>query len=354
MKPLRHSIALLVLLAAPAAAGTVTLAPSQDATLHSESGSLANGAGDYFFAGETAVGSKRRALLRFDVASAIPAGSTIVSASLVLNMSQTAAGPVDVALHRATASWSEGTADPSGQEGSGAAAHAGDCTWTFRVFSTTLWTTAGGDFVATPSAVHTVDQGPGDTWTSLAMANDVQAWLNDPASNFGWILLGDETQPVTAKRFDSRTNPIVANRPQLVIDFSPPLVPANYCTATANSTGLPGHLTALSAPSISAGPFQLQASQLPPNTMCAFFFGSERTETPLGNGNLCVTGSMFRLGTSQASPAGVALRTAVLTAPPASVITPFSTWCFQAQYRNVAAGGAGFNQTDGLALTFLP
>ena len=52
-----------------------------------ESGSLANGAGDYFFAGETAVGSKRRALLRFDVASAIPAGSTIVSAALVLSLS---------------------------------------------------------------------------------------------------------------------------------------------------------------------------------------------------------------------------------------------------------------------------
>ena len=345
---------LLPFLATPAVAGTITLAAAQDGTLYSQSGNIANGAGDYIFAGTTAQSAKRRALLRFDVASAIPAGSTIVSAALVLNMSQSAIGPVDVKLHRVLASWGEGASNATGQEGTGTTAQAGDATWTMRFFPSTPWTTAGGDFVATPSAIHTVDFGPNDTWSSLTTADDVQGWLNDPTSNFGWILIGPETGGASAKRFDSRTNPIPANRPQLVIDFTPPLTPANYCTATANSTGLPGRLDALNAPSLANGALQLAASNLPPNTSCAFFFGTARTETPLGNGNLCVTGSLFRFGTTQASPGGVATRSLSYGTVPGNAINPFSTWCFQAQYRNIAGGGAGFNQTDGLAVTFLP
>ncbi|MBI5364039.1 MAG: DNRLRE domain-containing protein [Planctomycetes bacterium] len=356
MTAIRTLSALLLVpfLAASAAAGTVTLAPVQDGTLYSQSGSVANGAGDYLFAGTTAQSAKRRALVKFDVASAIPAGSTIVSAALVLNMSQSAVGPVDVRLHRVLASWGEGASNATGQEGTGTTAQAGDATWTMRFFPGTPWTTPGGDFAATPSAIHTVDFGPNDTWSSLATASDVQAWLNAPSSNFGWILIGPEGAGASAKRFDSRTNPTVANRPQLVIDFTPPLVPANYCTATVNSTGLPGRLDALNAPSLANGALQLAASNLPPNTSCTFFFGTERTETPLGNGNLCVTGNLLRLGTSQASPGGVATRSASYANAPGNAINPFSTWCFQAQYRNVAAGGAGFNQTDGLAVTFSP
>ena len=36
------------------------------------------------------------------------------------------------------------------------------------------------------------------------MVADVQGWLDNPASNFGWLMLGDETAIVTAKRFDTR------------------------------------------------------------------------------------------------------------------------------------------------------
>jgi hypothetical protein len=35
------------------------------------------------------------------------------------------------------------------------------------------------------------------------MATDVQGWIADPASNFGWILIGDEGQDGTAKMFAS-------------------------------------------------------------------------------------------------------------------------------------------------------
>ena len=50
------------------------------------------------------------------------------------------------------------------------------------------------------------------------MVADVQAWLDNPASNFGWLMLGDETAIATAKRFDTRES---ASPPMLTIEFTP-------------------------------------------------------------------------------------------------------------------------------------
>ena len=58
------------------------------------------------------------------------------------------------------------------------------------------------------------------------MVTDVQAWIDTPADNFGWLLLGNETPIMTANRFDSRENPTEANRPMLVITYEPP--PFNF------------------------------------------------------------------------------------------------------------------------------
>mgnify|MGYP003573010621 CR=1 FL=1 len=91
---------LLTLLLAPAGwtQGTVTLNPIKDNTLYQDtSGGLSNGAGAHFFAGMTAAGAARRAVLAFDIAGSIPAGSTITSVALTLNMSKTIAGPVPIA-----------------------------------------------------------------------------------------------------------------------------------------------------------------------------------------------------------------------------------------------------------------
>jgi hypothetical protein len=50
----------------------------------------------------------------------------------------------------------------------------------------------------------------------------VQGWVEEPETNFGWILIGDEVTRATSKRFSSREDPIVANRPQLTVNFTPP------------------------------------------------------------------------------------------------------------------------------------
>jgi hypothetical protein len=51
------------------------------------------------------------------------------------------------------------------------------------------------------------------------MAADVTEWLNQPDSNFGWILIGDESTMPTAKRFASRENPTESDRPVLTITY---------------------------------------------------------------------------------------------------------------------------------------
>jgi hypothetical protein len=64
------------------------------------------------------------------------------------------------------------------------------------------------------------------TWDSTAsMVSDVQDWLADAASNFGWILLGDESMATTARRFDTREATNSANWPTLEVTFSSAAVP---------------------------------------------------------------------------------------------------------------------------------
>ncbi len=202
----------------------VTIGASKDNTLfQSAAGSLSNGAGQYFFVGRTAQPSDslRRGVLAFDIAGNVPAGATIISVSLRLHMSKTVAGPETVVLRRLLGNWGEGTSDANGQEGPGTTAATNDATWLHRFYSTSTWNSPGGDFVQTISAGASVVGNGFYTWGSTApMVADVQGWLNTPASNFGWIVLGDESFASTAKRFDTKESLTAANRPTLTIDYT--------------------------------------------------------------------------------------------------------------------------------------
>lgn len=208
-------------------ATSVTLQAARDATIYEDSGGdLANGAGEFLFAGKTgAVGafSIRRALLGFDLSS-IPAGSTINSASLQLTeVFPSILTALGIELHRALADWTEGASDPLGLESPGAAAAAGDVTFNETTFGGTDWTTPGGDFAVAFSAAVAVSALADYNWTSVAMAADVQGWLDSPATNFGWFLKGtDETTASTIKRFRSSEGTPIGDRPELTIDFTPP------------------------------------------------------------------------------------------------------------------------------------
>ena len=123
-------------------------------------------------------------------------------------------------LHLVLADWQEGAGEASGNEGRGADADQGDVTWTQRVFKSLDWDTPGGDFSSAASASVTVGGTGIYTWASTSrLVTDVQAWLDDPAANFGWLILGDESKSGTAKRFDSKENESSENRPMLAVEY---------------------------------------------------------------------------------------------------------------------------------------
>ncbi len=243
----RRLLLLLFCLSHFAWAQTVVLNPSQDNTLYEDpTGALSNGSGTAIFAGNTNNGEKRRALLQFDLSS-IPANATITSATLTLSMNQSIAGATTMNLHKVSASWGEGSSIASGQQGGGANSQPGDATWLHRSFSTTLWTTPGGDFSATSSANTSVGGNGNYNWTSAQLAADVQGWLSTPATNFGWILLGNEGLTPSAKRFVSREG-ASASRPKLTISYTVPCQAPAIPALSAGSTSIcPGSSTTILA-----------------------------------------------------------------------------------------------------------
>ena len=208
-----------------ASAGTININPNKDNTLYEYDpvdGDRSNALGFHFFAGETGMNELRRGVLAFDIAGNIPPFAVITAASLSLNMSKT---PTNTAylmeLRKLLASWGEGTSIAPGEEGTGAPATPNDATWRHRFFDTIFWTNEGGDFSATVSASQSVSVVGPYTWSSAQMVADVQSWLDNPAGNFGWLVLGDEKPTLTSKRFDTRES---ASPPVLTIEFIRPRV----------------------------------------------------------------------------------------------------------------------------------
>lgn len=218
---------------APAAHGDlVSISASRDATLYqSTDGSLANGSGQYLFAGRTNQNLARRAVVWFDIASFVPSDATITSVRLVLNVTQANGGNRTVTVHRALTAWTTGASDPDSTEASGAPALAGDATWLHAsadgAGGGTFWLTAGGDFAATASASLLTTTSGLQTWTSAALAADVQAARANPAANLGWFIVGDESAAGTARRFDSADSAAFGGIvPRLEIEFTPIPTPA--------------------------------------------------------------------------------------------------------------------------------
>jgi spore coat protein A len=229
---------------APSQADLVNVISDLDNTMFSENGGLSNGAGTHVFAGQTKgdLGTLvRRGLVGFDVAAAIPAGSTVNSVTLTLYQSRSRTSDETVLLHRVLADWDEGTSVGAGEEGQGAPATAGDATWTHRIWSNTLWSSAGGDFNPTASASTLVGGQNGPyTWSSATMRNDAQAWLDSPASNFGWIVIGNEVDTRAVNRFDTHENATASQRPTLTIDFTAS-GQTGACCATDGSCSVVNH-----------------------------------------------------------------------------------------------------------------
>jgi FtsP/CotA-like multicopper oxidase with cupredoxin domain len=211
-------------IATTTSATIITLGAAKDSTLYQPASggtTNSNGAGEHCFAGRTDDGYVRRGLIAFNLTD-VPPGSIISAATLTLYMSRTRDTANNVLLHRLLGNWGEGASNAGQEEGRGIQALPGDATWYHRFYPTSSWASAGGDFVASASATAAVNKEGFYSWSSPGLVADVQGWLNNPGSNFGWVIKGDESNIKTSKRFDTREVETVSQRPTLTLEFVAP------------------------------------------------------------------------------------------------------------------------------------
>jgi hypothetical protein len=214
----------LILASSQATAETVLIEAGRDTTLIEEpDGALANGSGPVFFVGRTNQprNGVRRGLIHFDVAGGLPATAIVDSVRLTLYMRPSNSAPRPIGPHRLLAAWGEGASYATG--GGGDSSAPGDATWIHTFYDEERWVKRGGHFVASAGASRVVAASGSYTWESTArMVADVRVWLAAPHRNFGWILLGDETERGTVKSFASREEPDSSLRPLLEVTYHLP------------------------------------------------------------------------------------------------------------------------------------
>ena len=196
----------------------VTVEPpiTKDATIYADAPEGAKTSGP-IIVGRNRVGSVRRALIAFDL-SAIPAGATVTSVELNMTVGNFHRTGIAVEMHRLLADWGEGTTGSNSNGGLPDPAVPPDVTWIYRFFNTEAWSSEGGDFVTAPSA--TADANGTITWSGDGLRSDVQFWLENPDSNFGWILIGNETLSQSVQVIQSRES-AASVAPKLVVTYTP-------------------------------------------------------------------------------------------------------------------------------------
>ena len=130
--------------------------------------------------------------------------------------------------------------------------------------------------------------------------------------------------------------------------------PTNYCVTSPNSAGAGSLIQALGSQDVNDNSFSLFADGAPPNQFGLFFYGTAPASNPVGDGVMCIGGSLFRLlpavAIDGAGQASFAVDFANL--PPGGGISNGDTRFFQFWYRDPGFGSAFFNFSDGVAVQF--
>ncbi|MDD3079212.1 MAG: DNRLRE domain-containing protein [Paludibacter sp.] len=202
------------------AQSSAVLHPCRDNTIYNNDGqartdSLSNGTGEYFVTGNVNTAYYiRRALIKFDFCD-VPSSAIVDSVVLAIKAKQNAqndTGDREFSLYRLTSTWGEGTSNAGSTPGTGTYATTGDATWKWNFYTSSQWTTPGGDYYGTASGNTGILTGNlvnvNVYWrSSMAgnspMVSDVQNWIN--GVNYGWIIIGVEDGTLkTATMFYSR------------------------------------------------------------------------------------------------------------------------------------------------------
>jgi len=121
----------------------------------------------------------------------------------------------------------------------------------------------------------------------------------------------------------------------------------NVCFSTANSTGAPASMSAFGSDRARPGDGLTLTGEPVPDQTGLFFFGPTERQVPFGQGYLCVGGGVTRV-LPPVRASGHTVSVAVL----GSGFVPGETTYFQYWFRDPAAGGAAFNTSDALRVTF--
>jgi hypothetical protein len=191
--------------------------------------------------------TRLRGLVRFDL-SQIPANATVSNATLTVRVVFSAGGAnTAFDLHRMLQPWIEGnkSGGPDKMGNLGALATDGEPDWNHRQHPSVAWGSAGGaagvDYVSTATASITVTPPSSYIFSNATVTADVQRWVTNAASNFGWMIKSrNETSAAagTAKRFGSREDD--PNAPVLTVTFSAPAAPPTITTTSPLPAGTVG------------------------------------------------------------------------------------------------------------------
>ena len=149
----------------------------------------------------------QRPVLQFDL-TGIPASVKVISAKLELKHLSTQT-PGTASIHRLTRDWVEGTKAGGGQaDGANWPSHDG----------TNSWTTAGGDFEATPVLTKQVTSATHNLWVDWEIDTLVADWVSGKTPNYGLLIKSDGS--LDKAKFASREATDPADAPKLTITYS--------------------------------------------------------------------------------------------------------------------------------------
>ena len=281
---MKNAILAAWILLSNVAAETLTVGPIADTSLFENSPGNNLGRVNFMPVGLTSEGKIGRGLLKFDL-STIPPGATVTSASLRLTATRGRDNHI-LDLHRFLVPWTEGigAGSPSGGGSIGTAARPGEPTWNHRQHNIVPWQSpgsgAGSDYEETASAFVTVDANKAFSFQSPAMISDLQAWIQNPESNHGWLIKArdESTDDGSARRYSSRE--AASGAPLLTVTYEAAPEPTAPTLENPSLVGTEFTFQFTTEPSI---PYRVESTQaIPPagwQTLTNIPAGESRTVT---------------------------------------------------------------------------
>lgn len=140
----------------------------------------------------------------------------------------------------------------------------------------------------------------------------------------------------------------------VVADHTPP-ARSSYCPPSPNSVGAGALLTATGSTSLGVADLVLTATGLPQNQFGVIFYGESQVAVPFGNGTRCVGGFLVRLPLLNSGATG-SVQQAIVNGnlPALGQFLVGETGNFQHWYRDPLGGGANFNLSTAVSVTFTP